>query len=95
MHDTPPDRDRDRDTDRNRDSDRYRPTTTRQRLRILGVTLATVLALWLLLIYRPGGHYDWYTPKPCKPGQAQGCIGGQANVMLVPATPASAAPAQP
>lgn len=77
------------------DPDRYRPTTSRQRLRILAVTVVTVLALWLLLIYRPGGHYDWYTPKPCKPGQTKDCIGGQANVMLLPAPAASAASARP
>jgi hypothetical protein len=73
------------------DNDRYRPTSTRQRLRILAVTVATVLGLWLLLIYRPGGHYDWYTPKPCKAGQSKDCIGGQANVLLVPAPAASTA----
>lgn len=75
----------------NDDHARYRPTSTRQRLRILGLTLATVLALWLLLIYRPGGHYSWYLPKPCKPGQTKDCVGGQADVMLLPAAPASGA----
>lgn len=78
------------------DDDRYRPTSWRLRLKIMAATVATVLLLWLALIYRPGGHYDWYTPKPCKAGQTQGCIGGQANVMLLPAThAASAAPAKP
>lgn len=75
--------------------DRYRPTSTRQRLRILGVSVAVALGLWLLLLYRPGGHYDWYTPKPCRAGQTKDCIGGQANVMLVPATSASAPAARP
>jgi hypothetical protein len=78
------------------DDDRYRPITWRSRLKIIAVTLATVLALWLALIYRPGGHYDWYLPKPCKAGQTKDCVGGQANVMLLPtASAASAAASKP
>jgi len=76
-------------------NDRYRPFTRRQRLKIIAATVATVVVLWLALIYRPGGNYDWYTPKPCKAGQTKDCIGGQANVMLVPAPAASAATAKP
>ena len=77
------------------DDNRYRPTSRRERLKIMAATLVTVVLLWLALIYRPGGHYDWYMPKPCKAGQTKDCIGGQANVMLVPATAASAVPAKP
>jgi hypothetical protein len=73
------------------DDDRYHPITRRQRLKIIAITVATVVGLWLLLIYRPGGHYSWYTPKPCQQGQTQDCVGGQANVMLVPAEPAASA----
>ncbi|HSI56195.1 MAG TPA: hypothetical protein VLA16_01480 [Ideonella sp.] len=79
-------------------ADRYRPTSRRQRLVILAVAVATVVTLWFLLIWRPGGHYRLYpiAEQPaCKPGQTTGCVGGQANVMLIPAQPASAASAAP
>lgn len=77
-------------------SDSYRPTTRRQRLRIAAVTVATVVALWMLLLLRPGAHVRQFpesaaaaasAPRPCAPGQTQGCVGGQANVMLLPARP--------
>jgi hypothetical protein len=61
----------------------------------VAVTVATVVALWLGLLLRPGGHYDWYLPKPCKAGQTQGCVGGQANVMLIPAAGAASAATKP
>lgn len=76
--------------------DKFRPTSRRQRLVILAVAVGTVLLLWFLLIWRPGGHYPVYpiAEQPaCKPGQTTGCVGGQANVMLIPAQPASVAPA--
>ncbi|MEK8047966.1 hypothetical protein [Ideonella margarita] len=72
--------------------DRYRPTSRRQRLTIVAVTVATVVGLWLLLIYRPGGHprvIPRFGTEACKPGQTTDCVGGQANVLLLPATPAS------
>lgn len=75
--------------------DRYRPISWRLRLKIIAATLVTVVVLWLALIYRPGGHYDWYLPKPCKSGQAQGCVGGQANVMLIPAADAASTTTKP
>jgi hypothetical protein len=75
-----------------RPSSDYRPTSRRQRLIIIAVTAATVVVLWLLLIYHPGGKPREYPEPPrCAPGQASGCVGGKADVMLIPAQPASAA----
>jgi hypothetical protein len=78
-------------------TDRYRPTSRRQRLIIVAVTVATVVALWMLLIYRPGWHVRKFPEAPnCAKGQTTGCVGGKADVMLIPATPAeSASPAAP
>lgn len=76
--------------------DRFRPTTPRQRLGIVAAAVATVVILWLLLLYRPGGNPRRYVPPPpvpCAPGQTSGCIGGQADVLLLPGVPASGASA--
>jgi len=78
------------------DPDQYRPTTRRQRLKIIAVTVATVVALWMLLLFRPGAHVRTFpdTPRPaCQPGQTTDCVGGQANVTLIAAPAASAASA--
>lgn len=67
--------------------DRYRPTTRRQRLGLIAAAVATVVVLWLLLLYRPGGNPRRYVPPPpvpCAPGQTSGCVGGQADVLLLP-----------
>jgi hypothetical protein len=72
----------------------YQPTSRRQRLKIVAVTVATVVILWMLLLFRPGGHprtYPQSTPVPCSPGQAIGCVGGRADVSLISAA-ASAEP---
>ena len=70
----------------------YRPTSRRQRLIIIAVTAATVVVLWLLLIYHPGGKPRVYPePARCAAGQTSGCVGGKADVMLIPASPASPA----
>lgn len=78
---------------------RWRPTTPRQRLGIIGVALATAAVLWALLLFRPGAKVREFPPDPplpaCAPGQTSGCIGGPANVTLLPARPASAAAAPP
>lgn len=75
-------------------SDRYRPTSRRQRLVIIAVTVATVVALWMLLLLRPGWHQRKFPDhaKLCEKGQTTGCVGGRADVMLIPASPASPAP---
>lgn len=76
-------------------SDRYRPTSRRQRLIIIAVTVATVVGLWMLLLFRPGWHARKFpdSVKRCEPGQTTGCVGGKADVMLIPAEPAATASA--
>ena len=77
---------------RSSDDNPYRPINRRQRLKIVALTVAVVVALWMLLLWRPGAHprpIPGVTPMPCKPGQTQGCIGGQADVMLLPAASAA------
>jgi len=72
--------------------DKFRPINRRQRLKIIALTVAVVVALWSLLLLRPGSHprvIPGVTPVPCQPGQTQGCVGGQANVMLLPAASAA------
>ena len=67
--------------------DPYRPTSRRQKLVIVAVTVATVVGLWVLLLMR--AHVE---PIPgsqkgrCLPNQTSGCVGGQADVMLGPAS---------
>jgi hypothetical protein len=70
-------------------TDEYRPTSRRQHLVIVAVTVATVVGLWLLLLYRPGGHPRTYAPVACAAGQAKGCVGGQTDIVLLPAPTAS------
>jgi hypothetical protein len=73
--------------------DQYQPTSGRQRLKIIAVTVATVVGLWMLLLFRPGGHprtYPQPTPVACSPGQAMGCVGGRADVSLISAAPSAA-----
>jgi hypothetical protein len=70
--------------------DQYQPTSRRQRLKIVAVTVATVVTLWMLLLYRPGGHprtYPLTAPAACNPGQSVGCVGGRADVSLISAAP--------
>jgi hypothetical protein len=73
--------------------DQYQPTSRRQRLKIVAVTVATVVGLWMLLLFRPGGHPRTYPPATavaCSPGQATGCVGGRAEVSLISAAPPAA-----
>ena len=76
-----------------REPDPYRPTSRRQRLAILLVTLLTVLLLWYLLLERPG-----WQPRDlsgCSPGQLRGCVGGLADVVLLPAGGTTTPPVAP
>lgn len=76
----------------------FRPTSTRQRRIIIGVTVVVFVAMWILLIWEPGSdpktRYPHLNDPPqdlpkCAPGQTTGCVGGQANVMLLPAASAA------
>jgi hypothetical protein len=76
------------------DNDDYRPTSRRQRLVIIALTVATVVVLWLVLLLRPGFRVEpipGTERAPCPPGQTTGCVGGQADVLLIPAQPVSGA----
>lgn len=75
--------------------DDFRPIGWRQRRWIIAATVVTVLTLWLLLLYRPGGRVRIIPPGPaasapagCAPGQTRGCVGGKADVILLPAASA-------
>jgi hypothetical protein len=61
------------------------------RLQVLAATVLTVLVLWLLLLFKPGAHVRSFPEpaarRPCPTGQSTGCVGGQADVLLLPATP--------
>jgi hypothetical protein len=75
-------------------TERFRPTSRRQRLIIIAVTLATVLALWWLLLVHPGGDYslpDLPPPTACSPGQTKGCVGEVIGVKII--TPGASASA--
>ncbi|MFZ2988412.1 hypothetical protein [Ideonella sp.] len=76
--------------------DRYQPTSRRQRVQVLLVSVVTVVLLWILLLLRPGGHPRVIEKaKPvdalpaCSASQTTDCVGGQANVLLLPAAPAA------
>jgi len=77
-----------------RQHDDYRPTSRRQRLVIIAITVATVVALWMILLLRPGFQarpIPGTLLAPCPPGQTSGCVGGKADVLLIPTPAASAA----
>ncbi|NDY93028.1 hypothetical protein [Ideonella livida] len=62
----------------------------RQRLVILGVTVATVAGLWGLLLWQPGrAHWPRFIPVPNCSASAvaaaeTGCVGGRQEVLLLP-----------
>ena len=74
---------------------RFKPTTSRQRMVIVGLAVATTLAIGTAMLAR---HVEYLRakkartlaeePPRCAPGQTQGCVGGTMGVILVP--PASA-----
>jgi hypothetical protein len=79
-------------------TDPYRPTTRHQRLVIVALTVATVVALWLVLLMRPGFHVEPLPGTPraaCSGSQTAGCVGGKAEVVLLPAPAAAASAAGP
>lgn len=82
----------------------FRPTTPRQRRIILAAALAVFVVMWVLLIWEPGNDPATRYPQlnapsrdrpACAPGQTTGCVGGQANVILLPASPSTAPDAAP
>jgi hypothetical protein len=75
--------------------DSYRPVSGRQRLWIAVLAVATAATVLLSLIYRPGGvkrSAAVVAPDKalCASGQSTGCVGGVAEVIVVPPRAASA-----
>lgn len=77
------------------DVDAFKPPPSGQRGKLLALALLTATLLWLLLLYRPGGRVRIIPPGPaasapagCAPGQTRGCVGGKADVILLPAASA-------
>jgi len=69
--------------------DRYRPLSRRRRLLILLLAVATAVAVAVTLLDPPGGvRRVRHLPLPCTGGQQTDCVGGRADVIVVP--PASA-----
>jgi hypothetical protein len=65
----------------------YRPLTWRRRLLIVLLAVATAVTVVMLLLDPPGGvQRQRALPQPCAEGQAQGCVGGKAEVIVVPAS---------
>lgn len=66
----------------------------RRRLLIVALAVAVALAVMALLIVRPGDAKRG-VPRalpeaaPCKPGQSTGCVGGRAEVIVLPPAAAS------
>jgi hypothetical protein len=77
---------------------RWQPVTPRQRLGIVAAAIGMALLLWALLLFRPGAKVREFPPDPpkppCAPGQTGGCVGGQADVQLLPPQRAPSGPAR-
>ena len=83
------------------DGPRYRPLSRRRRLGVALLAVATASTLILMMLERVGAPElprpadapasAASAPAPCPPGQDSGCVGGRAEVFLLPATTASAA----
>lgn len=76
--------------------DEFPATPLRRRLFIAGLAVATAVTLILMMLERVGAP-PLQRPPPapdavrCAPGQVSGCLGGKADVILVPAGPAAPA----
>jgi hypothetical protein len=79
--------------------EKYRPISRRRRLLIFGLAIATAITVVLTLLYPPGGIQR---PPPgagpdrarCGAGQTTDCVGGKADVIVLPAA-VPAAPSAP
>jgi hypothetical protein len=83
--------------DVSRDDD-FPATPLRRRLLIAGLAVATAVTLILMMLERVGAPpLPAAPPVPdaarCAVGQDRGCLGGRAEVILVPARPATPASA--
>lgn len=81
------------------DDDDFRPLPLRRRLLIALLAVATAVTLFLMMLERIGAPEIPRPPAPagppvCAAGQLNGCLGGKAEVIVVPAVaavPSSAA----
>ena len=78
--------------------DDFPATPLRRRLLIAGLAVATAVTLVLMMLERVGAPPLPRPPSPpdqagCTLGQSTGCVGGKADVILVPAWPAASTPA--
>jgi len=72
-------------------------TPLRRRLLIAGLAVTTAVTLILMMLERVGAPP---LPRPpstqeqvgCAAGQSTGCVGGKADVILLPARPAASTP---
>jgi hypothetical protein len=76
------------------DFDELPATPWRWRALILLLAVSTAITIVLALIYQPGRQPRPAPPPPpdalpCKPGQTSGCVGGKADITLVPAAASS------
>ena len=75
----------------------YRPTSPRRRLLIVLLAIGTAVTIILTLLAPPAGsehRHDVSTPDVlrCRAGNTSQCVGGKADVIVVPALHAASAP---
>ena len=64
---------------------RYRPLSRRRRLLIGVLAIVTAITIVLTLLYPPGGvKRTRPLPAPCTAQQQTQCIGGRADVIVIP-----------
>ena len=73
-----------------KDHDDYRPISARRKLLILLLAVATAITVILTLLKTPAGAMQT-SPKPnmpdaarCDEGNSHQCVGGKADVIVVP-----------
>jgi hypothetical protein len=78
------------------DDSAFRPVSLRRRLLVALLAVATAVTLFIMMLERIGAPEIPRPPPPadpsvCAEGQLSGCLGGKAEVIVVPAaTPAPA-----
>lgn len=74
------------------DPEKFPKLPVRRRLLVIGLAVATAVAVVLTLLYPPGGVKRTRAPvADCRAGQDIGCVGGRVDVLLPEAVaPASA-----
>jgi len=80
------------------DHDDYQPIPRRRRWLILLLGVSTALLITWMLLERPGGVHGpkYVAPVPtCATPLDSGCVGGKAEVIMLPARPVPPAAAPP